>query len=335
MDRAGWTRCRTSFTELFKTKTRAEWDEVLLGSDACYAPVLTMSEATNDAHMKARKTIIERDGVPQPAPAPRFSRTRGRSASVGAVARPAHRRSAGATGASTGAAVAKLRESGAIAISSRHGREPGAPPPRRGRGVGHGDVADLAPRARRLAVVVEMRAGDAEHASRSGIAPMQFTIALGPRAAVEPSGRPRIARRWFSNWLVSAPSIVQCPELCTRGAISFATTSPPTSNSSTQHDADVVELVEQGADRGLGARLERSVEIGRGRERQPEDAVAVMVLDRGPARDFAVAAAHREDRQLAVERDEPFEDARHLAQLYPRAVEVGAARASTTWPLPS
>jgi len=75
MDPSGWDTLRTRFTDLFKTKTRAEWDDVLLGSDACYAPVLTMSEAANNEHIKARNTIIERDGVPQPAPAPRFSRT--------------------------------------------------------------------------------------------------------------------------------------------------------------------------------------------------------------------------------------------------------------------
>jgi alpha-methylacyl-CoA racemase len=75
MDRTGWDALRARFTALFKTKTRAEWDEILRGSDACYAPVLTMSEAANDEHIKARSTIIERDGVAQPAPAPRFSRT--------------------------------------------------------------------------------------------------------------------------------------------------------------------------------------------------------------------------------------------------------------------
>ena len=70
MDKNGWDTLRTRFTELFKTKTRDEWDAILAGSDACYAPVLTMSEATNNEHIVARKTIIERDGVPQPAPAP-------------------------------------------------------------------------------------------------------------------------------------------------------------------------------------------------------------------------------------------------------------------------
>jgi alpha-methylacyl-CoA racemase len=114
MDRAGWSTLRTKFTELFKTKTRAEWDEILKGSDACYAPVLTMSEAVEDEHIKARNTIIERDGVPQPAPAPRFSRT---AAEV--------QRSAPWPGQQTGEAlddwgfgadeIAKLRAAGAIA----------------------------------------------------------------------------------------------------------------------------------------------------------------------------------------------------------------------------
>lgn len=114
MDAAGWDTLRTRFTDLFLTKTRAEWDELLLGTDACYAPVLTMSEATNDAHMKARNTIIERDGVPQPAPAPRFSRTEGE------VQRSApwpgqHTDEALSDWGVSGADVAKLKETGAIA----------------------------------------------------------------------------------------------------------------------------------------------------------------------------------------------------------------------------
>jgi len=76
MDRTGYEELRTRFTELFKTKTRDEWNAVLRGSDACYAPVLTMREAAQDEHLQARGTIIERNGVQQPAPAPRFSRTR-------------------------------------------------------------------------------------------------------------------------------------------------------------------------------------------------------------------------------------------------------------------
>jgi alpha-methylacyl-CoA racemase len=114
MDAAGWDTLRTRFTDLFLTKTRAEWDELLLGTDACYAPVLTMSEATNDAHIKARNTIIERDGVPQPAPAPRFSRTGGE------VQRSApwpgqHTDEALSDWGISGADVAKLKETGAVA----------------------------------------------------------------------------------------------------------------------------------------------------------------------------------------------------------------------------
>ena len=55
MDRSGWDTLRTRFTELFKTKTRDEWDVILGGSDACYVPVLTMSEATNNEHIVARR----------------------------------------------------------------------------------------------------------------------------------------------------------------------------------------------------------------------------------------------------------------------------------------
>lgn len=75
MDRDGWPRLRERLTELFKTKTRAEWCALLEDSDACFAPVLTLSEAADHPHIRARGTIVEYDGVLQPAPAPRFSRT--------------------------------------------------------------------------------------------------------------------------------------------------------------------------------------------------------------------------------------------------------------------
>ena len=114
MDRNGWDTLRTRFTELFKTKTRDEWDAILAGSDACYAPVLTMSEATNNEHIKALSTIIERGGVHQPAPAPRFSRT------APEVQRDApwpgqHTDDALADWGVGAAELAKLRENGAIA----------------------------------------------------------------------------------------------------------------------------------------------------------------------------------------------------------------------------
>jgi alpha-methylacyl-CoA racemase len=77
MDRDGWPVLRARFTEIFKAKTRDEWCELMEGSDVCFAPVLTMSEAAEHPHIKDRATVVEHDGVLQPAPAPRFSRTTG------------------------------------------------------------------------------------------------------------------------------------------------------------------------------------------------------------------------------------------------------------------
>jgi len=62
-------------TDTFKQRTQAEWAEVFDGSDACCAPVLTMTEAAEHPHMKARGVYVEHEGLLQPAPAPRFSRT--------------------------------------------------------------------------------------------------------------------------------------------------------------------------------------------------------------------------------------------------------------------
>jgi len=68
---------RARFTALFLSKTRDEWCAQLEGTDVCFAPVLPMSEAAEHPHIKARDTIVEYEGVLQPAPAPRFSRTPG------------------------------------------------------------------------------------------------------------------------------------------------------------------------------------------------------------------------------------------------------------------
>jgi alpha-methylacyl-CoA racemase len=59
----------------FATRTQAEWTEVFDGTDACVAPILPMSEAVDHPHIKDRGTFVEKDGLVQPAPAPRFSRT--------------------------------------------------------------------------------------------------------------------------------------------------------------------------------------------------------------------------------------------------------------------
>jgi alpha-methylacyl-CoA racemase len=74
-DRAGWPVLRARFTEAFATRTRDEWAEVFAGTDACVTPVLAFGEVPAHPHLAARATIVERDGVAQAAPAPRFSRT--------------------------------------------------------------------------------------------------------------------------------------------------------------------------------------------------------------------------------------------------------------------
>jgi alpha-methylacyl-CoA racemase len=74
-DRAGWPILRARLGEAIKRRSRAEWVELLEGTDVCFAPVLRMSEAIDHPHTVARQTFIDHDGIKQPAPAPRFSRT--------------------------------------------------------------------------------------------------------------------------------------------------------------------------------------------------------------------------------------------------------------------
>ncbi|MDQ5849881.1 MAG: CoA transferase [Pseudomonadota bacterium] len=76
-DRARWPEMRERFAQAFKMKTRDEWCAAFEGSDACFAPVLSWSEARRDVHNVARKSYVSIAGVEQPAPAPRFSRTPG------------------------------------------------------------------------------------------------------------------------------------------------------------------------------------------------------------------------------------------------------------------
>lgn len=76
-DRAQWPAAKEKIAGIWKTRTRAEWCEIFEGSDACFAPVLSMSEAPEHPHLQARKTFVERDGLVQAAPSPRFSRTPG------------------------------------------------------------------------------------------------------------------------------------------------------------------------------------------------------------------------------------------------------------------
>ncbi len=74
-DRSRWDAQKAMLAARFKCKTRAQWCEILEGSDACFAPILDFTEAPNHPHMKARGVFVQVDGVVQPAAAPRFSRT--------------------------------------------------------------------------------------------------------------------------------------------------------------------------------------------------------------------------------------------------------------------
>ncbi|WP_300304334.1 CaiB/BaiF CoA-transferase family protein [Ferrovibrio sp.] len=76
-DRKRWPSLRAAFAATFRTKTRAEWCAIMEGSDICFAPVLGLDEAPKHPHMAARQSFVAPDGVTQPAPAPRFSRTPG------------------------------------------------------------------------------------------------------------------------------------------------------------------------------------------------------------------------------------------------------------------
>ena len=74
-DMKRWPELHAIFAETIKSKTRDQWETVFDGSDACVAPVMSLDEAPKHPHMAARKSLVTRNGVTQPAPAPRFSRT--------------------------------------------------------------------------------------------------------------------------------------------------------------------------------------------------------------------------------------------------------------------
>jgi len=75
MDRKRWPEAKAKLAAHFKRKTRDEWCRLLEGSDACFAPVLSLAEAPSHPHNLARQSFVELDGIVQPGPAPRFSRT--------------------------------------------------------------------------------------------------------------------------------------------------------------------------------------------------------------------------------------------------------------------
>lgn len=74
-DKSKWSQHIDQFETVFAGQTRSDWCDLLEGTDACFAPVLSLEEAPGHAHNRARGTFVSRDGIVQPAPAPRFSRT--------------------------------------------------------------------------------------------------------------------------------------------------------------------------------------------------------------------------------------------------------------------
>jgi alpha-methylacyl-CoA racemase len=113
MDSKRWEDLKGELAKIFRAKSRAEWEAIFEGSDACVTPVLSVSEAAAHPHNRARGVFVD-DGVLQPAPAPRFSRT------PGSIQRPPP-----TPGQDTDQAmrdwgfddttIARLRESGAVA----------------------------------------------------------------------------------------------------------------------------------------------------------------------------------------------------------------------------
>lgn len=75
MNKGLWDELKGELIKKFKSKTRNEWSDIMEGTDICFAPVLSMSEAPSHPHNKERQTFIEKNGVVQPNVAPRFSKT--------------------------------------------------------------------------------------------------------------------------------------------------------------------------------------------------------------------------------------------------------------------
>ena len=111
--REEWPALGAAIAEAVKTRTRDEWSQIMEGTDACFAPVLSLAEAARHPHNVARGTFIEVNGVEQNAPAPRFSRTR--SATPCAPRRPgADTDAVLAEAGLTAEEIARLRTNGTL-----------------------------------------------------------------------------------------------------------------------------------------------------------------------------------------------------------------------------
>ena len=112
--RRAWPQLREAMAAAFASRTREEWCHLFEGADACFSPVLGLAEARRHSHHVSRRTFIEVDGVPQHAPAPRFSRTP--AAPVGAPPRPGeHTEAVLREVGYTGTDLERLRAAGALA----------------------------------------------------------------------------------------------------------------------------------------------------------------------------------------------------------------------------
>lgn len=114
MDRSAWPELKDRLADVFRSKTRDEWCEIMEHTDVCFAPVLAMDEAPEHPHIAERGTFTEVAGITQPAPAPRFSRT------PGSIDRPPphpgqHTDEALAAWGFDPEKIEKLRASGAVA----------------------------------------------------------------------------------------------------------------------------------------------------------------------------------------------------------------------------
>ena len=114
MTRDKWPDLKKELTAIFKSKTRDEWDEIMLHTDICYAPVLSFAEAQKHPHNVERQTFVEVEGVPQAAPAPRFDRTPPEVPNAAAAAGE-HTDQVLAAAGFDADEIAELRKSGAVA----------------------------------------------------------------------------------------------------------------------------------------------------------------------------------------------------------------------------
>jgi len=118
MDREHWPQLKQQIADVVKTKTAAEWAEILDGPEFCYAPVLPLTEAWRHPHNQARNSFIDVDGLMQPAPAPRFSDTPG-EVRHGPVPPGQNSRAVLSDWGFSRAEVADLESSGAVAQATK------------------------------------------------------------------------------------------------------------------------------------------------------------------------------------------------------------------------